>query len=296
MDMKKLNLQLFAEGAAEAASGGENGADAAHDDGRETVVYGKQARDDDGDTEEEGDAPEEEAPKRASFDELIKGEYKEDFTKKMQQVINRRFAETKSLNERLDRVNPILDMVASRYGLRPDDTQGLLRALEDDETYYEEEAVSRGMSVEQLKQIKRMENENRRLREQVDHMHQQEETDRIYRGWISEAETLKDTYPGFDFNEEIQNEDFASLLKNGIDVRTAYEVVHKDEIITGAMQVTARRVREKVANDIMSNGKRAVEGSTGGSGVIAKSDVNKLSKADREEIEKRVMRGEKITF
>lgn len=302
--MKIMNLQLFAEGAAAsegvAVSGEGNGTVAAAQDGRNTsekVIYGKQDPDDTGVPKEgEGSTPSGNEPAKASFEELIKGEYKEDFQKKMQQVINRRFAETRRLSERLDRTKPILDMVSSRYGLNSDDIDGLLRALENDESYYEQEAINRGMDVSQLKQIKMMELENRRLREQVERSHQKEESDRIYMRWIDESEQMKDIYPDFDFRTEVQNEDFASLLKNGIDVKTAYEVIHKDEIITGAMAMTAQKVREKVANDIRSNGNRAVEGSTGNLGITVKSDVNKLTKKDREEIERRVMRGEKISF
>lgn len=307
MDMKKMNLQLFAEGAAasegaQTASGENNNSAAAAQDGRdasEKVVYGKQNPDDTGVQKEgEGKTPSgnDNEPAKATFDELIKGEYKEDFQKKMQQVINKRFAETKRINEQLERTKPILDMISDRYGLQADDIDGLINALENDESYYEQEAISRGMDINQLKQIKRMEMENKRLREQVERSHQREESDRIYRGWMEESEQMKAIYPDFDFRTEVQNEDFASLLKNGIDVKTAYEVVHKDEIITGAMAMTAQRVREKVADDIRSNGNRAVEGGTGNPGITVKSDVNKLTKKDREEIERRVMRGEKISF
>lgn len=54
------------------------------------------------------------------------------------------------------------------------------------------------------------------------------------------------------------------LLRSGVDARTAYEVVHKDEIIGGAMQYTAQRVQEKVVNDIRARGMRPPE--NGGSG------------------------------
>lgn len=87
------------------------------------------------------------------------------------------------------------------------------------------------------------------------------------------------------------------MLRNGIDVKTAYEVVHKDEIIQGAMAVIARNVKEKVTDNIRANGRRATEnGISSQAGIVFKTDVNSLTKADREEIDRRVARGERIKF
>ena len=83
----------------------------------------------------------------------------------------------------------------------------------------------------------------------------------------------------------------------GVDVRTAYELIHKDEIIAGAMQFTAKTVEQKIANKIMANGARPNEnGMSSQSAAVVKSDVSQLSKADRQEIIRRVARGEKIRF
>lgn len=87
------------------------------------------------------------------------------------------------------------------------------------------------------------------------------------------------------------------LLRNGIDVKTAYEVVHKDEIIQGAMAVTARKVRERVIDNIRAYGRRATEnGISSQAGIVFKTDINSLTKAGREEIDRKVARGEKIKF
>ena len=95
----------------------------------------------------------------------------------------------------------------------------------------------------------------------------------------------------------MQNPKFLELLKNNIDVRTAYEVLHKDEIIPAAMQFTARTVEQKITNKIIANGARPPEnGMNSRSASLVKSDVSQLSKEDRAEIIRRVQRGEKIRF
>ena len=160
---------------------------------------------------------------------------------------------------------------------------------------YEQEALEKGMTVEQLKRISRLENENEQLRASVEQHRQREEADRIYKDWIEQGEELKDTYPDFDLNTEIAHEDFAGLLRSGINVKTAYEVAHHDEIMQGAMQVTAQKVKEKVVNDIRANGSRPRESAAGNNpGSVVKQDPNKWSREDIREVMRRVERGEKI--
>ena len=80
-------------------------------------------------------------------------------------------------------------------------------------------------------------------------------------------------------------------------MRTAYEVTHLDDIIPAAMNFTARKVEEKVTNKIRAGQNRPAEGAMGNrSSVVVKSDVSKLTKADMQEIFRRVANGEKISF
>ena len=80
-------------------------------------------------------------------------------------------------------------------------------------------------------------------------------------------------------------------------MRTVYEVMHKDEIIHGAMQFTAQEVEKKVTNKIRANGARPSENGMSSQGAaVVKSDVSQLSNADISEVLRRVRRGEKISF
>ena len=130
----------------------------------------------------------------------------------------------------------------------------------------EKEALDRGVSVEQLKQMRRVERENAELRRSIQESRRREEADRVYAGWVKEAEDLKEIYPAFNLETEVQDQRFTDLLRNNIDLRTAYEVVHRDEILGGAMQYTARQVSEKLVNDIKAKGSRPTE-----NGVSAQS-------------------------
>lgn len=308
-----LNLQLFGEGTGDAGTGAET---IATDAGQQTtsgrnplanVRYGKQAQESTA-TEPTQDAAAEKEPevnvtgstkedKKAEFEKLIKGDYKDLFHERVQGIINERFKETHALQEQLNQVRPILDMLSSKYGAKADDPAALRQAIENDDSYYQDEAIQKGLTVEQLKEIKRIERENAELRRAEAERLRAESNAQIQAQWMQESENVKQIYPGFDFASEVQNQDFAKLLGAGIDVKTAYEVVHKDDLIGGAMYKTAQTVKQKLANDIQARGMRPQEnGTSGQSAVITKTDVASLSKKDREEIERRVLRGERITF
>ena len=63
------------------------------------------------------------------------------------------------------------------------------------------------------------------------------------------------------------------------------------------MQYTAKQVEAKVANNVRAGQKRPAEGAAGGrSAVQVKSDPSKFTKADMDEIARRVARGERIVL
>jgi len=296
---KRMNLQLFAEGGDGAAAGtsagatGEATVDAAQT-GR-TDTQDDAAAQEDGQTDNQSGQSEEVGKK--SFDELIKGEYKKDFESKLHRIIGQKSANIKSLQEQMNQINPILDIMSRKYGVDAKDLAALTKAIEDDNSYYEQEAMENGMTVEQFKQMRKVERENEALRQMLEQNRQQTESDRIYNEWMEQSEELKETYPNFDFMAETQNKDFTDLLKVGIPLRTAYEVIHKDEIIEGAMAAAVQKTKEQVTNNIRANGNRASEnGTSTQSPATFKKDVNSLTKADMEEIEKRIARGERISF
>lgn len=312
-----LNLQLFGEGA---GAGGEGGTGAEGTQGATGVAalpqtksvksnplantkYGIQddaaqvadvqtkVTDADGVTTETVD-------RNAEFDKLIKGEYKDLYDAKVQDTIQKRLKSTKETVEKYNSLAPTLEMLSKKYGVDVSDIEALNKAIEEDDSYYEEEAMEKGISVQQLKEIRRMERENADLKRQMEEQTTKENASKLYASWMNQAEQLKTVYPSFDLETEMRNPKFVDLLRvPSIDVRTAYEVLHKDEIIPAAMQFTAQTVERKLANKIMANGARPTEnGNNSQSAAVVKSDVSQLSKADRQEIARRVARGEKIRF
>lgn len=232
------------------------------------------------------------------FDELIKGEYKDEFAKRTSDIVQKRLGEAKTAKEQLDKLSPMLKLLSDKYQVDAKDTEKLLKAIESDDSLYVDEAMRRGMSVEQLKEFKRMELENESLRKAQSEKTRQEAIQRDVERWIKESDDLKQIYPSFDLQAEIDaSPDFMGLLKNGIPVRTAYEVMHKDEIIAGAMQYTAQQVAQKTAQGLASKQERPSENGVHNQPAVAtKIDISKLSKKECADLERRAARGERITL
>ena len=119
--------------------------------------------------------------------------------------------------------------------------------------------------------------------------------ERLLGSWLKQSEEASALYPGFDLSRELHGERFRSLLRSGIDVRTAYEVVHRDEIIPAAMRSAFRDAEEKLARSLATASLRPDE-STGKGAPSFIGGVKNLSRADRDSIAKRVARGERIVF
>ena len=84
-----------------------------------------------------------------------------------------------------------------------------------------------------------------------------------------------------------------SLLTAGFDPMQAYEAAHYRDLQQAAMQYGMQRTVAQV----QANGMRPQEGALGSpAGQVIKIDPSKLTPQQREEIRKRVARGERITF
>ena len=303
-----LDLQLFAEG----ASGGDGGTGAegatgvtataavsqtkgAKSNPLADVKYGVQPTEEASPAAEVVENPTED--RNAKFEALIKGEYKDLYDQRMQDTVQKRLKSSKETVDKYNALTPTLEILAKKYGVDATDIEALNKAIEEDDTYFEEEALEKGITVEQLKEIRKMERENADLKRQMEEQNRKDNANKIYSQWMEQAEQAKAVYPTFDLRAEMQNPKFVDLLRSNIDVRTAYEVIHKDDIIAGAMQFTAKKVEQNLTNKIIANGARPSENGNSSQGAsVTKSDVSALTKADRAEIARRVARGEKISF
>lgn len=278
--MHYLDLQLFAEG---------EDAQVAEGAGEELEVG------------EVDTTTEEEAPQ--SFDDLIDSnpEYKDALGKKIQDAVSKRFKNQKDLQKQLDKLAPGLDILAQKYGLEANegqyDYEDLMQRVMNDDKLYEDEAFERGMSVADLKHMKQLEADNARLNAQREAQAREEASREEFDAIARQGEELKAIYPNFNLGEELANASFGRLVANGIDVKTAYEVVHKDEILAGGMEYAVKQTKEKISKAIQSGSRPQENGLSSQSATSpGELDVSKLSLAQIKEITARAQKGERITF
>lgn len=322
MEKLYLDLQLFADGGAGAA-GGDGGAAAgaeaatgvqapAAGERRQkrmnplaNVKYGVQPQQEEtqgevADTTEAAAKTADQDNGKKSFEDLIKGEYKADFDARVQEIIRNRFKQNGEMEEKLNSMNPLLEMLGKKLNVDPTDIEQLTRIIGDDDSLYEEEAMQRGMSVEGLKTLKQMERENEQLKQREQQSIAEQRMHEHFESLARQGDELKQFYPSFDLMAEMQNPQFARLTAPGVGVgvRTAYEVVHNAEIQSASMQVAAQKSAERMANAVRANGMRPMENGMNSQQTpsVVKTDPRTLTRADREEIKRRVALGEKIAF
>lgn len=311
----ELDLSFYDEGAAVSEETGESAGEGAKrkkearpskaksKNPLATVKYGKQkpAQPEKGKKpaeDKKGDKNDEE--RKAEFEKLIKGEFKDLFAQRTQQIINDRFKKTKQIEAQLEAQNELLEKLAAKYGVGTSDVDALSKAIDEDNTYYEQEALKAGMTVEQFKDYRKTMAENASLKRAQDQAKNRAQGEQIYAGWLKQAEALKAKFPEFDLEKEINDpktgERFLGLLKHNIDVENAHFLVHKDEILGGAMQYSAQQAAKRVTDGILAKGRRPRENgaNTAAAGQVVKADPSKFTKDDRDEISRRVLRGEKI--
>lgn len=282
---KILNLHLFDGG--DGGSGGDGGASVGGAPAAEPSVTTAEAEE-----------------RQRAFDEFIT-QNKDLYDARVEKQLSRRFRDTERLradSDRLAKLTPTLSLLQQRYGTKDGDTDALAKAIEDDNAFYEQAAMDAGMTVEQYKEMSRLERENAELRQMRETQEQQARANARFQEWMEQAEACKQFYPSFDLEQELQDEEtgerMMKLMQSGVDVRTAFEVIHKDDIIGGAMAKTAQVIAQKTVNNIRSRGMRPQENGVSGNGapVSMTTDVNKMTRKDREEIARRVMRGERVTL
>jgi len=319
--MKRFNifpifLALFDGGAASGAGGasgagdgtGETTGGSASTQQSNTgakVVLGKPPKADTGKAEPSADkgitqlpAAGEGEDRSAQFKAMIQGDYKDLYDAEVQGIINRRFKETKGLQDSLAAQAPIIEQLSQKYGIQGNDLNALRAAIDNDDAMWAAQAEESGMSVEQYKQVLRIERENAELRRNQEDQLAAQRSQRQVQTWLQQAEAMKadERFKDFDLRKEIsESPEFLNLLKVGIPVDHAYSVLHLNDITQSVASTAAQQAEKAVTANIRARGSRPAENSASSqAATIYKSDPSKWTDAEFAEAILRSKRGEKI--
>lgn len=241
------------------------------------------------------------AERRKAYFDLVNGEYKDLYDQEFQKSLDKRMRakerEAAGLRAKLDASQTVLDTLFARYGITDGDIGKLSVALDQDNEYWAGAAEQAGMSVEQYRNVQKMQLENERFRKAQEFSERQQAMQRQLAKWDEEAAALREEYPEFDLQSEVQNDVFMKLLENGFSVKNAYESAHVGELLGRAAQEAAAKAEKQVTENIRAKGARPPENGTKQSaGFTTKIDVNQTTKQDREELARRAARGERIVL
>ena len=331
-EFERLNLQLFAgegaggDGGGEGANTGDNAVDAGQQrllelgvpadkirkraktqtaKAPETAVKATPQKESAQDAQQNAAATtteetKSETPARMSWDEIMADP---EYNKQMQSVVQSRLKSAKGAEETLAKLTPALELLARKHNLDPAnmDFDALTKAISDDDDYYEEKALAMGVSVETAKKIDQEERATARQQREEARTIEQQRIQQHIQKLEQQGNELKKTFPTFDLRTELQNPAFARMTSPnvGISVEDAYYAVHRNEIQTAAMQVTAQKTAQKISNSIQAGQRRPDEAGTSGQAPSVTSfDYRNASRDQREALKKRIMdaaaRGEKL--
>lgn len=313
-----FDLQLFAEGGAGAAEGtGEAAAEEkasapAQGKGREAAAAEvdemlspaeePDAEEDAAEGEEQDGAADKSSADpeahRKAFGELMRGEYNREFGEMIVQATQKAYDSI--LNEQ-GPVGRILNALGQKYGTAPGDYEALAAAVEGgvvkDDAYYEDMAMKKGISVQLAKEMDALESENAKHRAAEQQRAEAAKMQAIQQEWDAAVERIRAEDPGFDVKAALADPDFAQMLKLGVKMEDAYKARYFDDIMARRTTQTAKTVEKGVEARIRQRGARPSENGTNpGGAAVLKTDVSKLTPAQCEELERRAMRGQIITF
>lgn len=319
-----VDLQLFAEGGAGAgdgSAGGDGAAPASAEKAASAPAQGKgreaaaaevdemlspaeepgaeedaaEGEKQDGAADKSGTDPE---AHRKAFGELMRGEYNREFGEMIVQATQKAYDSI--LNEQ-GPVGRILNALGQKYGTAPGDYEALAAAVEGgvvkDDAYYEDMAMKKGISVQLAKEMDALESENAKYRAAEQQRAEAAKMEAIQQEWDAAAERIRAEDPGFDIKMALADPDFAQMLKLGVKMEDAYKARYFDDIMARRTTQTAKTVEKGVEARIRQRGARPSENGTNpGGAAVLKTDVSKLTPQQCEELERRAMRGQIITF
>lgn len=216
-------------------------------------------------------------------------EYGEDVSKAIKgRVKNLKAAEAKAarMEAILQKMGPYMyEDVMGEDGVL--DLDALEREANGDDRLIEERASKRGMSSDTLRYVEGLEAEKAE-RDSYDN----------YMRLTAQAEKARELYPNLDLNTEMDNPEFARLIRNNVPVDTAYFVVHKDELTAAMMQTAAQKNAEAMSNSIQAGQNRPRENGLGRQAAANAQrmfDPRNMSREERKQLRYRVeVLGEKI--
>ena len=249
---------------------------------------------------------------QGDFEAMIRGPYKEAFAQKVQQIIDRRLKEMRGLQKQARETEPLLQALRLQLQLPGGTPDALLAALQKGDaaaaataralTDAHDIPVAMTQDAQATGKPRAAEEPPRGAvadgaEEQALRQAFLQSAGRRYHRLAAQAEEAARYYADFDLTRECRDPAFTALVLKGLDMKTAYEVRHREALLQQAMQRAAQQAVQYTLQDIRMRGLRPMEnGMQARASARSRTDVAGMTRAQRAGIARRVMRGERITL
>lgn len=229
--------------------------------------------------------PQGEPQPATSWDEFFKDPQN---NQRLQQMMSERVNRVgRQQAEYMEKLSPALELIANRYGIKADDNGGydaeaIAKAIQDDDSYYEQKAFDMGVDVGTAKRIEKLEAENKRNEEAMQRQQREQQLREHFMKMQAQTAEVQDIMPGFRLEDAINDPAFVRLTSPevGMTVKQALWALHGDEIQQQSVNALAQRAKQDAANAIRS-GIRPRENGSSTAAVSANPNMKNMTRDER---------------
>lgn len=177
-----------------------------------------------------------------------------EMNQRMQSIISKR---VKGSQEVMGALKPALEVIAKQSGidinkLDAASAKSLSDAIIEKSGYYEDLAAEMGSDVETAKRVSERERDAVRREEEAKSFINEQKYQEYKSKIEQQAASMRQKYPGFNLNKELQNPTFANVVKAGLSLEDAYHAVHHREIENSIRSSAAQISAQALSNSIQS--------------------------------------------
>lgn len=296
----------FGEGAGEGTSGGSGGETVQGTNGEETGAQeAAEGAKEEGAKEEQTD-PEGEKKERVTLRDLLSRdkELKKEYDKTVSGIVKNRlkgFDELQKTNQSYQEMARVLmDIIPNAP--RDGNPESMLNYLKAQQDLWADAASAAGMSTEAYQKMTNIQRQSEEILGQQRAQQEAALRQQQFENWDRQAEEAREIYPDLDLVAELDNPQFTRLMDSGFTVQQAFEAVHHQELMDGAIRsassIAAQNATRKTVNALRSSQQRPAENGVGGSAGSGahRLDPRTMSSEQRKSLIDRAMAGERITL
>lgn len=296
----------FGEGAGEGTSGGSGGETVQGTNGEETGAQEEAEGEQEEGAKEEQTDPEGEKKERVTLRDLLSQdkELKKEYDKTVSGIVKNRlkgFDELQKTNQSYQEMARVLmDIIPNAP--RDGNPESLLNYLKAQQDLWADAASAAGMSTEAYQKMTNIQRQSEEILGQQRAQQEAALRQQQFENWDRQAEEARELYPDLDLVAELDNPQFTRLMDSGFTVQQAFEAVHHQELMDGAIRsassIAAQNATRKTVNALRSSQQRPAENGVGGSAGSGahRLDPRTMSSEQRKSLIDRAMAGERITL